>query len=286
MKNLKNTHFYNLSILITALLLFISLSFTIRELIVYHYKSSKKFPPVLRTETQTQLNTNINDYEDIVKNNIFGLPESSLKLLSIFENQRTSISEIKLIGTISGNSKYSYAIFLDKNNSQEIIKEGQKVLDYGTLKRVYKDKVIIHNGAETFEIPLQDIFSVEEISTSKHPYSTSSFVRGLTSSTYMLDKKKVIQAIDNPNELMTDARLQPNFIDGRQEGFILKEVKNNGIYHNLGLQNGDILLRINEYNIANPETALQAFYSLRGLDRIQLDIIRNGNRMTLTYLVK
>ncbi len=95
-----------------------------------------------------------------------------------------------------------------------------------------------------------------------------------------------MQAIDNPSEVLIDACLQPNFIDGRQEGFILKKVKNNGIYSNLGLQDGDVLLKINDYSITNPESALQPFHAIRGLETIKVDIIRDGTRKTLTYINK
>ncbi|PKL51422.1 MAG: hypothetical protein CVV37_06545 [Nitrospira bacterium HGW-Nitrospira-1] len=73
---------------------------------------------------------------------------------------------------------------------------------------------------------------------------------------------------------------------GRQEGFILSEVKPGGIYQSLGLRNGDVLLRINEYNINSPETALQAFTAIKGIDRAQLDILRNNTKMTMTYQIR
>ena len=85
---------------------------------------------------------------------------------------------------------------------------------------------------------------------------------------------------------MTDARFIPNVVDGRQQGFILRELKPGGIYQSLGLQNEDILLRINEYDISTPDTALQAFIALRGLDRADLDIVRNGSKMTMTYQIR
>ncbi len=229
---------------------------------------------------------NFNDYEIIIKNNPFGIHELGLKLLGSGENRQAPISDIKLVGTISGHNKYAFAIFQDKNNRQETIRVGGKVFDYGILKKVEKDKAIIQNDSQILEIPLQDILKIQELSNVRGDSQSSGIVRSLSSGTYVVDKKRILNAIDNPNELMTDARLQPNFVDGRQEGFILREVKNNGIYHNLGLQNGDILLRINEYSIGNPETALQAFYAMRGLETVQLDIIRNGNRTTLTYLIK
>ncbi len=268
-----------------CLILLISSLFFFRELLLYFYKSSKQVstpaPPL-----QQEALKNFNDYEIIIKNNPFGVQEPGLKLLSSSENRQASISDIKLVGTFSGHRKYAFAIFQDKNNRQETIRVGEKVFDYGILKRVEKDKAIIQNDAQVLEIPLQDILKIQEISNTRDDIQTASLAKSLSSGTYMVDKKRMLHAIDNPNELMTDARFQPNFINGKQEGFILHEVKNNGIYHKLGLQNGDVLLRINEYSIANPETALQAFNAMKGLETIQLDIVRNGNRTTMTYFIK
>lgn len=115
---------------------------------------------------------------------------------------------------------------------------------------------------------------------------TSDFARSAGRGTFLVDQKKVLDALENPNQLMTDARLQPNIANGRQEGFILREVRNGGIYQSLGLQNGDVLLRINDYNISNPENALQAFTALRGMDRVQVDIMRGGQKMTMTYQIR
>jgi general secretion pathway protein C len=86
--------------------------------------------------------------------------------------------------------------------------------------------------------------------------------------------------------MMTDARLKPNIMNGKEEGFVLSEVKSGGIYQSLGLQDGDVLLRINDYDISNPEKALQAFTALKGMERVQVDLMRGGSRLTMTYQIK
>ncbi|HSB52402.1 MAG TPA: hypothetical protein VLD40_07060, partial [Dissulfurispiraceae bacterium] len=65
-----------------------------------------------------------------------------------------------------------------------------------------------------------------------------------------------------------------------------KEVRQGGMYHNLGLLNGDVLLRINSMDISQPDNALQAFTALRGADRVALDIVRSGAKTTLTYQIR
>jgi type II secretory pathway component PulC len=52
------------------------------------------------------------------------------------------------------------------------------------------------------------------------------------------------------------------------------------------LQDEDVLLRINEFSIDKPESALQAFTALKGMDRIQLDIVRDGAKASLTYQMR
>ena len=78
----------------------------------------------------------------------------------------------------------------------------------------------------------------------------------------------------------------PNIKDGRQEGFSISEVVPGGIYSSLGLRNGDILLRINGLEISNPEVAIQAMSGLKGMSNIDLDVIRNGRKISMNYRIK
>lgn len=284
---LKYTRFLTIANILICILLVVSILFFARDVLSFFYKSSKTDTAKQPLNVlQQQSVRNFSDYEVLMRNNPFGYPEAKLTLLSSSGERRIDTGNIKLVGTISGSKKYDFAIFADKDNRQETVRVGKKVFDYGILKEVQKNKAVIETDSGTIEMPLQDILNIQEISSAGRNSQTSDFIKSMSAGTYMVDKKMILHAIDNPNELMTDARLQPNITDGKQEGFVLREVRNNGLYQKLGLQNGDILLRINEYNIVNPESALQAFYAMRGLDRIQLDIVRGGNRITMTYLIK
>lgn len=232
-------------------------------------------------QIKAQTNKNIIDLEPIVKNNPFGFPGGELKAINLTETETTIPIDMRLIGTVSGGP--DYAIFLSGDGKQEIFKRGERIFNSGILERVDRDKVIIFDGKRR-EIPLSDILTIE--TAKKKESSNPSIVRSAGSNNFIISQEGVQHAIENPSQLMTDARLQPNYINGKQEGFILREVRNGGIYQSLGLQNGDVLLRINNYEITNPEIALQAFTALKGMDRVDLDILRNGSRMTLTYQIR
>jgi general secretion pathway protein C len=276
-----------------ALLMLSAFLFLAREIISFSLAASKKPPQVSSVQHKDTRGKGLMDYNQILKRNPFGFYAGELRQLSSASGgssqQSASQSDITLVGTISGHRKFAYAIFADKNNLQEIFKLGESVFGLGKLQRVEKDKVVLSNGGKTIEIKIANIVTIRESrlpDTKADSFSGDKFARRMADTSYIVDGQKVQQAIANPNQIMTDARLLPNVVDGRQEGFVLREVSPGGIYQSLGLHNGDILLRINEYNISNPESALQAFTALKGLDRVQLDIIRSGSRMTMNYQIR
>jgi len=232
---------------------------------------------------QVELKKGLLDYGIILKKNPFGFPAGELKLLSA-AGASASRMEISLIGTVAGREDVSYAIFSDGTGQQDVFRPGELVFGLGPLKKVEKAKVTINSGGKDIVIELAEITVVKENKAGTVP--VSAFGRKTGATTYQVDQQKVQQAIERPDQIMTDARFIPHMVDGRQQGFILRELKTGGIYQSLGLQNDDILLRINEYDISTPDTALQAFIALRGIDRADLDIVRNGAKMTMTYQIR
>ncbi len=290
---LNNRYITYLNIILSIAIFFASL-FLIRDLVLLSTKEenspkSKRNPPSINE--MLPIKNRIEDYKLILNNNPFGIKGGELRSLAGSLNSNKDFQnkevDILLLGTVSGPPELSYAIFADNKGTQEVFKIGESVFGVGILKAVKKDRVFIKNGSRIVEIPFEDL-KIREVKkgASEAAFSNNLFARKIGNSSYIVDQNKIQQMISNPSQMMTDARLKPNVVNGKEEGFILSEVKPGGIYSALGLQNGDILLRINEYDISDPERALQAFTALRGLDRVQLDLIRNGTKMTITYQIK
>lgn len=268
-----------------GLLLLASLVFFTMNIITVVQKKDMKPLSTAQVESKKHENKSIQEYEAIFQNNPFGIPAGSLKPNSPGMGQ-TALSGIKLVGTISGSAKHGYAVFVGRDGKQSMFKTGESVFGAGELKTVEKYRVSIENSGKLIKIPMVDIMAPGEMEALKGGGATSGSVRSLGKGEYIIDQRAVKFAVDNPTQIMTDAKMIPNMIRDKQEGFILREVRKNGIYDSLGMQNGDILLRINNFNISNPENTLQAFTALKGMDRVQLDIIRDGSRMTMNYQIK
>lgn len=276
--------------IILSIVLFLTILFLMRDIISNYFEKKKTLKRDISTSTDisaVQRKMQLTDYSSVMKNNPFGFPGGEIKSLTSSMDAKGQQADIILIGTVVGPKELSYAVFKDNAGMQEIFKIGESVFGLGNLYVVKKDTVMIKKGEKITEIPLEDV-KVKEIKkqASAGSPTASAFAQKIGRGTYIVDQAKLQQAISNTSQMMTDARLKPNIVNGREEGFMLSEVKPGGIYNSLGLQDGDVLLRINEYDISNPERALQAFTALKGLDRVQVDLVRAGSRMTMTYQIK
>jgi general secretion pathway protein C len=243
---------------------------------------------------------NIMQFSPVLEKNPFGKP---MKLQPIGVSKKTGttvagpteISDLLLIGTVVGPRYISYAVFQEKNKAgkQDIFSYGDQIFDYGILTKIERSAVEIQKDDLSYSLQidyekLSDRPGKKSVRSMSRKRSTSrgAFAKKIGEREYLLDRSKLQKSIENPEKVLTDARLLPNIINGRQEGFKISEVVPNGLYHSLGLRNGDILLNINGLEISNPEVAIQAMSALKGMNRINLDIMRSGENMSMDYQIR
>ncbi|UCG79181.1 MAG: hypothetical protein JSV21_04995 [Nitrospirota bacterium] len=233
------------------------------------------------------------EYSVVLEKSPFGIQGERLTALADHSGSEGRIAvnvNYKLIGTIAEGGGRGFAIFLQSDGKQVLYGVGDTIPGLGILEEVDKDSVLIMGTEGKDRLELAEIKSGPIVNTPVRSGAVikrnREFVRRGAGGSYILNSDMVQESINNPQRLMTDARLFPRYKNGEQEGFILKEVRKGGIYDSLGLKNGDILLRVNEYDITDPEKALQAFTALKGVERLQLDVIRSGAKVTQTYLIR
>jgi general secretion pathway protein C len=268
-----------------GLLLIVALGFFARNIITVVQKKNMGPLSTAPIESRKHENKSIQVYEALLQTNPFGVSAGSVKQ-GPSEREQAVMSDIKLVGTISGSSKDGYAVFVGSDGKQAMFKTGEIVFGVGELKRVEKNSVFIHKGGKLIKISMTDLLTLSDMQASKGTTGIAGPVQSVGKGEYIIDQKAAMVTLENPAQIMTDAKLIPNIVKGKPDGFILQEIKNNGVYDNLGMKNGDVLLRINGSNISNPENALQTFMALKGMDKVQLDIIRDGNKMTLNYQIR
>jgi general secretion pathway protein C len=198
-------------------------------------------------------------------------------------------SDYTLLGTVQGSFRESFALIRKVSSKEELVfRLGDNVYNAGSLVTVKKEYVEILNGTVKTKIMTPTASAAE----TAPPPSVPSAPAGDTlasqtgSGSYVIDQRLLNAALDNIGQAMTDARLLPSIKDGKVEGFKATEIKPKGIFGTIGLKNGDILLRMNDFPIDSPEKAIQSFASLKGQSRIRLDLIRDGQPVTFNYDIR
>jgi general secretion pathway protein C len=290
--------FRYINILIVVLIVIASL-LVVRS-IVYTSLSENEFSKSVTDRAKSKplksKRKNIMHYSSILEKNPFGAP-MKLQPIAVAQESKTeefgTLTDLVLVGTAVGPRHLSYAVFESKAGSnasgQEIFTYGENVFSYGVLNEIYPSSVTIERESKIYTVIMsseENKSSTNRQRTQKFKTKSSVFAKKIGDKRYLLDSKTVQQSLENPQHMLTDARLLPNIRDGKHEGFSISEVIPGGLYGNLGLKNGDILLRINGLKISNPEVAIQAMSALKGMNELNLDIIRNGKNMSMQYQIR
>ena len=103
---------------------------------------------------------------------------------------------------------------------------------------------------------------------------------------YNLDRRMVDKLLGNQASLMRAARVIPHEEDGRVVGVKLYGIRRTSLLGRLGIQNGDMLRTINGFEMANPDSVLEAYARLRSADQISVALTRRGKPMTVEYKIQ
>lgn len=211
------------------------------------------------------------------------------------EPVRTSL-RLKLLGTlVSTAAGWSIGSILDLNNQKSsTVMVGDRVQNAEVLN-IERDRVIIANngrreyiGAEPGDgaPPPPPIATTRPVTepAGNQPYGAG--IKALDESNYEVPRNEVDRALANLNDLAMQARIVPAFKDGQAEGFKLFSIRPDSLYSKIGIVNGDVIKRINGFEMNSPEKALEVYTKLKDANRIDIELDRNGQSLRKTYNVR
>jgi general secretion pathway protein C len=201
----------------------------------------------------------------------------------------TAPTELMLLGTVVGSFRETFAMVRHTTKNEErVFRLGDMVFDAGRLVEVGKERafIVINNKKVELLTPLTPPAATSPAQPQAAAARTNSGVTSTGGGGFIIDQRALNAALDNPAQAMTDARLLPSQKDGKVEGFRASEVKPNGVFAMIGIKNGDVLQRLNDFPMDSPDKALQSFIALKGQNRLKLDLIRDGQPQTFNYDIR
>jgi general secretion pathway protein C len=111
-------------------------------------------------------------------------------------------------------------------------------------------------------------------------------VKQLSENQYVVAKSEINNALTNLSDLATKARIVPSFKNGVANGFKLFSIVPDSLYSKIGVQNGDVIRRINGYEMNSPDKALEIYQKLRDASRIEIELERRGETVRKSYSIE
>lgn len=276
--------------IIVSILILVVLAMIASDVIAY--KLSRTFPATFKKQSTLEPAVRRNDlsaFSAILEKGLFGKATQG-RLIPIAQQEgpaATSPSDLILLGTAVGSFRETFAFILRQSTNEErVFRLGDDVFDIGPLVSVRKEGVEIQSGDSRVKLLAPTVVPGETAAAPVSPAPVGALASRTSPGSYVIDQRALNAALDNVGQAMTDARLLPNAKDGKVEGFRVSEVKPGGIFALVGIANGDTLLSINDFALDSPEKAMQTLVSLKGQNRIKLDLIRDGRPTTFTYDIR
>jgi len=188
--------------------------------------------------------------------------------------------KLRLIGTVVGDSRFSFAIIEDLTKKEQQMYRLEDVVPQGAkLVKIERNEIVLQRGSlkETLSVYLEEPPAQE---------LQAKGARSTAPNRWVLDKQEVAGALENVSQLLTQARLMPNFSAGRPDGFKIMNIVPNSFYEKIGLQNGDVLQRLNGVDIKDPQSFLVVFQQLREENNFSLDLMRSNSKETFQYEIR
>lgn len=103
---------------------------------------------------------------------------------------------------------------------------------------------------------------------------------------YELTRALVDAVLSDPMTAAKGARVVPAVANGKPNGFKLYAIRPSSLFAKLGFTNGDTLEKINGYALDSADKALEVYTKIRDAARLDVEIIRRGKPLTLTFAIK
>lgn len=173
-----------------------------------------------------------------------------------------------------GEARDSSAVLVLPDRTQKRFTIGEQIVSGATLEAVAADRVFLRHNGQLQELLLKDpnkpLFGPSSTSGSEAP----SQVAAAPAPNAQEQTAAATQAGVTPSLLISDIDLTPELRNGAVSGYRISS-RGQGHFEAAGLENGDLVLRINGNSIEGmgPE-AIQA--AVMTSDTIALDVVRSG----------
>jgi len=217
-------------------------------------------------------------------------------------------SAFVLVGTIVSSNPATRRAILWANGMKEpkAFRENEEVEPGAFLSSVERDKAWLTRGGEREMLEILPVGSRSRASLSPPAAGPRSAAPGapqaagtspsqavgdirverLADNRFSIDEAGVTQLTTNINQYMTQVRLIPFFEGNKSAGYRIAAIRPGTTFEQLGFQGGDVLQQVNGLDVSSPEKLYTIFQNLKDEKKVSVNILRQGQKNTLTYEIR
>ena len=195
-------------------------------------------------------------------------------------NSENTISNIKLVGTITG--KHALAILRLENKLEGIYQLNQKILDY-TITSISEKSVILTIDKKSITLTLIPIKNRKYYGAD----STSNNKTKLATYEYRVNRKTFNSLHNDIQSWLDNIQMKIHLDNGYFTGYRITNIKKNSPVELLGLTEGDIIKGINDVLIKqNAENFITKISQLANANQFTLNMRHKEMDFNLKFLIE
>lgn len=204
----------------------------------------------------------------------------------IFSQAATQVETdlpIAFKGTASNGSKF-FAV-IEYEDRQSLVRVGDRVGPW-TIQDISESDLILQNEKGESVRVTQEFVSQPSFSGLKkdETLGKSEPIKNLDQNRLELDEKSFQNILSHWADLLREVQIFPYVEKGESIGYVILNIKPNGIVQKLGFRTGDIIEKINGREVTNLASLLTLFEPLTG-EELKVDIKRGPKKVQLIYQI-
>lgn len=231
-----------------------------------------------RTEARLELHT-----ESLAR--LFGVKERPPINPSAYVGPQRSARRAKLVGTLTSRVPFWSLASVEDLDSRRVrsLRVGD-VLQDAEVVVIERERIIVTREGQREVIdgkgPEGPPWTVAPVSAGNE---RGGDIRRVGEHTYEVPATYLDPDSWTQGSALTQARIVPSFKEGRPQGFKLFSIRPGSVYEKLGLQNGDVIQRLNGVALDSTEKALEQYMLLKTSRHLEVDIDRGGSTLRKVY---
>jgi len=204
-----------------------------------------------------------------------------------------------LLISASDDPTWSFAAIQDSSGKPILRRRGDEIASH-TVQFLSWDRVWLSDGSKRCQMEIGDKSQIAKkqpertSQTSRRgrrrsrtlPPEMAAKIHKVSDTEFNVERSVVDDILENQAELMRSARIVPEKDGDKVVGIRLFGIRSGTLLNHLGLQNGDRLQSINDFEITDPQKALEAYGRLRSANSLKVKVDRKGQPVTIDFNIQ